>query len=129
MRPASLVSVDDLQVRHAPALVAHVLGHDPEALGLDLARTPVAGDRAVLAGVAARTPVEERRKHEAFPVKGGADEQHAPADGVEPDEIGATAKAVHAHFALLPPRVPIERRTTVGLDAVRLDDVLAGVEE
>src|SRR5262245_7452495 len=35
--PASLVGMADLEVRHAPALVAEVARHDPESLGVELA--------------------------------------------------------------------------------------------
>jgi hypothetical protein len=45
--------MNDFEIRHAPALIAHVHGHEAEAFGLDLPRTGARGWGDRTAGLAA----------------------------------------------------------------------------
>src|SRR3990172_4233571 len=102
----------DLQVRHAPALVAHITRHYAKSFRLDLA--------AARADERVRAAVEEGREDEAVAVDIGADEEHGAADGVQCDEVAFAAQAVEVDAAVVAPGVLVEGAATVPQDAVRL---------
>src|SRR5262249_37582772 len=115
----------DLEVRHAPALVSHVLGHDRETLRFDLADA-VSIERMLVPPPAAAVAVGEGREHQAIAMQIGAHEQHRAADRVEADEVLQSAKVSHAEPPLVAPGVEIEGRPPELHNAVRVHDVPAG---
>src|ERR1700689_1903898 len=100
--------VDDFLVRHAPALIAHVKGHQPETLGLDLAAAPVGRPWARVAGQLVFAAIEEWGKDQALAVDVGADQQHRSADCIERRQRTLAAQVLKQHAAVVAPAVAVE---------------------
>src|SRR5258707_348403 len=103
--------MDDLEVRQAPAFMAHILGHDAQALRLDLALAP---NRVGLADVTALDSVAIGREDQPLPVQVGTDEKNGAAHRVQPDGTKRAAERTHVTSALVAPGVEIECRTARG---------------
>src|SRR5262245_15586822 len=106
-RPFSSSGMDDLEIRQAPAFMAHVLCHDSEPLGFDLAFAP---DRVRLADVAALDPVAVGGEDQSLAMQIGADQKDRAAYCVQPDRNARAAEGVHRAAALVAPSVEIEGR-------------------
>jgi hypothetical protein len=78
--------VQDLQVRHTPALVAHIAGHQPQSFGLDLS---LAGRSVVhvIANQRVRGPVPERREYQAR----GSSRRGTPRTWAPDEDVAAQA--------------------------------------
>src|SRR5713226_3288741 len=110
--------MDDLKIRYSPARMAHVVGHHPKALGLELA--PALTDPGVLA------TIEVRREDQAVAMQIGAHEKDRSADSVQLDGFSAAAEGIQMQAPLITPAVLIEGRPPVVENTMRLDNIPPG---
>jgi hypothetical protein len=85
--------VEYLQVRHAPALVAHIAGHDRQALGFDL---PLAGrEEYVSPNERVPLPVKEGREYQPIAMRVRLHQEHRAAHAIQGNYVALGAEVVH----------------------------------
>src|SRR5437660_515571 len=97
------------EIGQAPAFDPHVLRHDPETFGLDLANVTSAL-RMRRAYPAALSAVKEGGKHQPIAMPIGPDQQHRSTNRVETDATAST-QVFHVLTPLVRPGIEVERRT------------------
>src|SRR5579862_439364 len=100
-RPRLGGEVEDLQVRHAPAFVAHVAGHDGQALGFDLALAGWEEDVSPHARVP--LPVKEGREYQPIAMRVRVNQEHRAAHAIQGNDVTLSAKVVHVQPAVIAP--------------------------
>jgi peptidase M50B-like protein len=118
------------QVRHTPTLVAHIAGHDTQALGFDLA---LAGrEEYVSPDERVPLPVKVGREYEPIAMRIRLDQEHRAAHAVQGNHVTLGAKVIHMQPAVTAPGVEIEglHRLVTQLDqAMRVNDIPPGGQQ
>src|SRR5580658_8321369 len=95
-----------LQVRHAPAFVAHITGHDAQALGFDLPLT--SREEYVSPNERVPLPVKEGREYKPVAMRIRLNQEHRAAHAIQGNYVTLGAKVVHVQPAATTPGVEIE---------------------